>query len=67
MAVIDAESGAVKMYKQEELLEMFNKDVIARSPERSVAKTKGDEAIPSHQEIASVAALPRNDIKRGGY
>jgi coenzyme F420-reducing hydrogenase alpha subunit len=66
MAVIDRDSGAVKVYKQEELLEMFNKDVIARSPERSVTKSKGDEAIPSTEEIASVAALPRNDNGQRG-
>lgn len=59
MAVIDQDSGAVRVYKQEELLEMFNRDAIARRP-------KADEAISSTEEIASVATLPRNDNGRGG-
>ena len=45
MAVIDKDSGAVKVYKQEELLEMYKKNAVARehrssSPERSVANLK---------------------------
>jgi Ni,Fe-hydrogenase III large subunit len=59
MAVIDQDSGAVRVYKQEELLEMFNRDVIARErSDRSNLLGQGDCFVGLRP--------PRNDSLRGG-
>ena len=66
MSVVDVETGEVKIYQQDELLERFQKNVIARGHRSSSAKhilRPGDQSNPLHHggDCFVATDAPRND------